>query len=253
MITLRNLIFLILIIGLGLFLYSLSLDYYTDKQVSEELISGSCDIGRTEYYKREAELRTNKTTLMDLGAGITVSAIVLLGFFFTKRIRNLSDLIKIKSISRTMIFILSNVIWLILIPGTHFYYIFRGGRGDYPPFADSIGIPIMTQIPLLLILMIPLNLFIGLTLIKSTIPTRIFIKADNYIGKSIFWEIFFGFWLLINLFCFVIFVTDGDHFSIPVNMFFTYVLLTLRAGQISKWTKENNNEINASAHTQYSQ
>jgi len=45
---------------------------------------------------------------------------------------------------------------------------------------------------------------------------------------------FFGFWLLLNLLCLIGFVTDGDHFSIPVNLFFTFILLTLRAGQMSR-------------------
>ncbi len=245
MTKMRAVLILILLVGLGLFSYSLTMDYYKDKQAADKLISGSYDIGKSEYYKKESELRTHKVTFMDLGAGISIASIVILGFLIFKRIKTLSDLLKIKSINKTAIFIMSNALWLILIPGTYWYYFFRGGRGDYPPFADSIGIPIMTQIPFLLILMIPLNLFIGLTMIKSTIPSRIFIRADNYKGKAIFWEIFFGFWLIINLFCFVIFVMDGDHFSIPVNMFFTYVLLTLRAGQINKWTIEN--EINASA------
>src|SRR5690606_39838186 len=53
----------------------------------------------------------------------------------------------------------ANLVWLILLPGTYWYYIFRGARGDYPPFADSIGIPLMTQIPFYLFLLIPLNIF----------------------------------------------------------------------------------------------
>ncbi|UZR97150.1 hypothetical protein [Chondrinema litorale] len=149
-IILRKIIFLILLLGIGLLIFSLTMSYYTDKEAAEELISGSYDIGKTEYYEREAELRTHKTTFMDLGAGISVSALVLLGFFIAKRIRKFSDLIQIMSINKTLIFILSNVIWLVLIPGTHFYHIFRRGRGDYPPFADSIGISIINQISLLL-------------------------------------------------------------------------------------------------------
>lgn len=232
-ITLRSVIVFILLIGLGIFCYSLTMDYYTDEQAAEKLISDSYEMERADYYKQEAELRTNKTTLMDLGAGISIASIVILGFLIFKRVRTFSDLLQIKSINKISIFVLSNLLWLVMIPGTYWYYSFRGARGDYPPFADSVGIPISTNVPIILILLIPLNLFIGLTMIKSTIPTRLFIKADTYNKKAIFWEIFFGFFLLINLFFFVIFVIDGDHFSIPVNLFFTYVLLTLRAGQIN--------------------
>ncbi|MBK7712542.1 MAG: hypothetical protein IPJ37_17455 [Bacteroidales bacterium] len=221
------------------------MDYYIDKRAAEDLILKSYEMHKSDYYKEEAELRTHKATFMDLGSGIAIASLVMLVFMVIKQKRTFRDLLQIKSIDKTSIYILSNILWLILIPGTFWYYSLRGTRGDYPPFADSIGLPIFTQIPLLLILMIPLNLFIGLTMIKSNIPTLIFIRPDKYTGRLLFWEIFFGFCLLLNLFYFVLFVVDGDHFSIPVSMFFTYLLLTLRAGQISRWTAKT--EINASA------
>jgi hypothetical protein len=120
------------------------------------------------------------------------------------------------------------------VPGTYWYYVFRGVRGGYPPFGDSIGIPLMTQIPFYLLLLVPLNIFILLTTIKTNLPTKLFIKPDQYSRTKFFWEIFFGFWLLINLLFLVDFVADGDHFSIPVNLFFTYILLALRAGQMRR-------------------
>jgi hypothetical protein len=244
-INLRYIIILNLLIGLGLFGYSLRMDYYKDKIAAEKLMSKCYDMDKADYYKQEAKIRSHKVTYMDLGAGISIASLVLLGFLIFKRVNTFYDLIRIQSINKTAIFVVSNILWLTLIPGTHWYYFFRGVRGDYPPFADSVGIPVFLQIPLLLILMIPMNLFLGLTMIKSIIPTKLFVKADRYYGTAIFWEIFFGFWLLLNFFCFMILVIDGDHFSIPVNMFFGYVLLTLRAGQINRWAIEN--KTNASA------
>src|SRR5690606_3288873 len=103
------------------------------------------------------------------------------------------------------------------------------------PFADSVGIPIFTQTPVYLFLLIPLNLFIFLTTFNANLPTRLFVKADKYNRPAVLWELFFGFWLLINLLCFAAFVVDGDHISILVNLFFTFLLLALRAAQISKY------------------
>lgn len=237
-IPIRIIIIIGLIFGLGLFIYSLTINYYFDPKAADKLIINSYDIPHSDYYKKESELRTNKATLMDLGSGISIASIVIIVFFVLKKVKTLSDLTKIQSINKIGILISSNIVWLLLIPGTHWYYFFRGGRGDYPPFADSIGIPIFTQTTLILYLLVPLNLFIGITLIKSNIPTRIFIKADNYNIRIILWEIFFDFWLLISLFCFVILVVDGDHISIPINLFLIYILLTLRAGQIGKLNKE---------------
>ena len=128
----------------------------------------------------------------------------------------------------------ANLIWLLLIPGTHWYYIFRGERGDYPWFADSIGIALMYQIPQTLLGLIPLNIFLFLSYINSNHPTLLFIKPDSYNTKEVFKEIFWGFWFLLNVLCFVLFVIDGDHVSIPINLFFTFVLLNLRAGQINR-------------------
>ncbi len=222
--------------GLGLFIYSLTLPYYRNQKAADDLLNNSYNINfnKDGYYKKEAELRTDKTTLMDLGSGLAIASVVILSFLFLTKTKILSDLKKIKTLNKWTVFISANLVWLVLIPGTYWYYMFRGGRGDYPPFADSIGIPIMTQIPVYLFLLIPMNIFLLLTTIKTNLPTQLFSKANYYNRQNIFWEIFFGFWLLINILCFVAFVADGDHSSILVNLFFTFILLTLRAGQITK-------------------
>ena len=230
----RLIIILTFLIGLGLFLYSLTLPYYKDQKSADDLIGNSYDLEKSDYYKKEAELRTNKVTFMDLGSGLTIaSATILLLLIFTN-VKTFKDFKNNRTLTKTATFISANIVWLILLPGTYWYYIFRGERGDYPPFADSIGIPLMTQIPFYLFLLIPLNIFILLTTLKTNLPTRLFIRPNCYNRTTILWEIFFGFWLLINILCLVGFVTDRDHFSIPVNLFFTFILLTLRAGQISK-------------------
>lgn len=222
-------------IGLVLFFYSLTLPIYKDQKAADELLNNSDKIDKQEYYKKDAELRTNKTTFMDLGAGIAIASGTVLFFLLLTKTKTFPDFKNLKTFNKLTLFISANLVWLLLIPGTFWYYTFRGARGDYPPFADSIAIPIFTQIPLLLFLLFPLNVFILLTTISTNLPTMLFVSADTYNRPAILWELFFGFWLLINLFCFVAFVADGDHISILVNLFFTYILLTLRAGQISKY------------------
>jgi len=71
--------------------------------------------------------------------------------------------------------------------------------------------------------------------------------VEKYSRPTILWEFLFGFGFLVNLLCFVGFVVDGDHFAIPVNLFFTYILLNLRAGQISKYEKTHENTANNKA------
>jgi hypothetical protein len=240
-VTVRLITILTFIVGVGLLSYSLTLPYYKNQEAADNLLNNAYEIDKQEYYKKEAEIRTRKTTFMDLGAGIGIASLTILIFLILTKSNNFSDLKNIMTLNKLAIFISANLVWLLLLPGTFWYYMFRGGRGDYPPFADSIGIPLMAQIPFLLFMLIPLNLFLFLTSIKTNLPTRLFARVEKYSRPTILWEIFFGFWLLLNLLCFVLFVADGDHFSIPVNLFFTYLLLNLRAGQISKYTqiKEN--------------
>ena len=237
----RMILILTFILGIGLFSYSLSLPYYRDQKSTDNLLNNAYNINKREYYQKEAELRTNKIMFMDLGTGIAIASGIIFLFLLLTKIKSFSDFKNLKTFNKVTVFIGANLAWLLLIPGTHWYYMFRGGRGDYPPFADSIGIPIMTEIPLYLFLFIPLNIFLLLTTIKINLPTKLFVRADKYNRPTILWEVFFGFWLLVNLLCFISFVVDGDHFAIPVSLFFTFVLLTLRAGQISKYEQTRQN------------
>jgi hypothetical protein len=232
--TVRTIIISAFIIGLGFFFYSLTLPYYKDQKAANALLDDGY-INKQEYYKKEAELRTRKTTFMDLGTGIAIASATMLIFFFLTKINNLSDFKKVRTLSKSAIFISANLAWLALIPGTYWYYFFRGARGDYPPFADSVGIPIMTQTPFFLFLLIPLNIFLFSTTIKTNLPTQLWIRVRNYSRPTVLWEFFFGFWFLVNLLCFVGFVVDGDHFSILVNLVFTYLLLSLRSGKLSTY------------------
>jgi len=233
----KKTILIIFIIGLGLFSYSLTLPYYKDQKAVENLLNNAYNIDKQEYYKKEAELKTSKTTFMDLGTGIGIASITILIFLLLTKSNSFSGIKNVKTLNKTMFFISANLVWLLLLPGTYWYYTFRGSRGDFPPFADSIGIPIVTQTLFLLLLLIPLNIFLLMTTYKINLPTRLGVKLENYNLPSFLWEIFFGFWILVNLLLFVDFVVHGDHFAIPVNLFFTYLLLSLRAGQISKYEK----------------
>jgi hypothetical protein len=219
----------------------LTLPYYKNQKDADDLLNNSYDINKQEYYKREAELRTSKTTFMDLGFGLAIASGTILAFLLLTKTETFSDFKNLKTFNKLTTFVSANLVWLLLIPGTFWYYTFRGGRGDYPPFADSIGIPIFTSIPTFLFLLIPLNIFILLTTLKTNLPTKLFVKADRYNRPAILWELFFGLWLLINFLCFVAFVIDGDHILILVSLFFTFILLTLRAGQISKYGQTNEN------------
>ena len=235
--NLRLLLTVVLVAGLGLFAYSLTLPYYTNERAAEKLLNGSFleEGGRTAYYQKMALLKTHKVAHMDAGAGMAIAAATVLLFLGISGVWTVADGQRLTSFNKPKLFIAANLVWLLTVPGTYWYYLFRAGRGDYSPFADSVAIPIFTQIPVCLFALLPLNLFLLLTTMKAQLPTRIFLKAAHYGKAAVGWEVFFGFWLLLNGISLVESVLDGDHVFILVNLFFTYVLLTLRAGQISNW------------------
>lgn len=238
--TLRLAVSLVLLAGLGLFFYSLALPYYTDQQAFDALRNGYdyMSLNHADYYLKEAALKTHKVAYMDAGAGVAIAMATVLLFLGVSGIRTVADCKRITSFSKTKLIIASNLMWLLMVPGTYWYYLFRLRRGDFPPFADSIAIPEAAQITLYLFALIPLNLFLLLTTLNARLPTRIFLKATQYGKAAVGWEVFFGALLLLIAILLVALVLDGDHVFILVNLFFAYVLLTLRAGQISKWANE---------------
>ncbi len=233
---------ILLLIGLGFFIYSLTLPYYTDltakekldSEMSEKLDGEHFNNAKENYYNEVAKLKTGKTTYIDLGAGLVIASLTILIFLFLKKIERFADLKRITSTNKIQLVVLANLVWLLQFPGTHLYYWFRAIRGDYPWFADSFGIPIMIQTPIFLWGLIPLNIFLLLSYFQSNHPTSLFIRPSHYSTKEIFKEIFWGFLFLLNLFLLAIFVIDGDHISILVDLFFTFVVLNLRAGQINR-------------------
>ncbi len=78
----------LLIIGLGLFIYSLTLPYYKDQAFKDKLDSEATEKFEGQdsrkfkdyYYNTVDQLRTGKTTFMDLGLGLTVFAGIILWF-----------------------------------------------------------------------------------------------------------------------------------------------------------------------------
>lgn len=234
----RTITLFIFMIGVGLLLYSFAIPYYKDQKVVEALSYDSYDMDKDEYYMQGSRLRTGNIMFMDLGTGVLLVSVVSFLFLWRSKIKVFFDFMSLKTMNRFMVFISSNIALLFIIPGTFWYYTFRGMRGDYPPFADSIGISIYSQTSFILFSFIPLNILLLLTTIRTNLPTNIFVKADDCNKSVVFWELLFGLGILVNSLFLVSFVVDGDHISILVSLFFCYILLSLRAGQISKYKSE---------------
>ena len=92
-----------------------------------------------------------------------------------------------------------------------------------------------------LMFFVPLNLFIFLTTRKTNLPTKLFVKVNLFDISVILWELFFAFWIAITFLFFLIFTWFGHYIESLIILFFIFILLNLRAGQISKYKQTSEN------------
>ncbi len=246
----RPFLIIILLISVGLIIYTSSMPYYTNIKAKNALDNESVNVTtlnskfKDHYYSELAKLKTNRTFLEDLGSGLLISSVILLLTFLIFKIRTFTDLPRIKSLSKTAIWIITLIMWLALFPATLWYYGFRDDRGDYPWFADTIGIPIFTTGLTIIIGFIPLIIFLFISTTSYRQPVNLFIKYQLYTLKQIVAEVFLALLLLLNVAIFIALVMDGDHATIPINLYFTYLILVLRAGNIYDFNSDTDYSSN---------
>lgn len=177
-------------------------------------------------------LTASANTRLDMGSGLVVFSVLMLVFLFASKTVAWVDFMKLSTKKKPFYYIVSNLALLLLIPGSIWYYSYRGARGDYPSYADSIGLPIANEALAILILLIPMNLFLLLALIRSQLPAQLLYRPERHHARAVVWEIVFGLCLLLDLVFLAESIIVGDHVSIVVNACFVYILLSLRAGKM---------------------
>lgn len=177
--------------------------------------------------------------LFDVISCLSIAFACLFVFFLVNGLNKFSDFLCINTTTKVSIVVGANLFWLLLIPATNWYYLFMVTRGDFLTVADAIIIPISLLTAGVLTLIVPLNLFLIFTLSNSVLPARLFTIAKRYNFLLLFIEFVFICLALINIVFFVLFVIAGHHLAIPVNLYFMYVLLTLRAGLITNFSVTN--------------
>lgn len=232
---LRTIFYIFLIAGMVLVFYSLTIPKYIDDNRRQALIDMYYQgkITKDVYYQKMSQITTSKVLITDIANGFVSFSLFGIVLSFISKVKEWKELKELKTQNKLTTFIMANSAWLLLVPNTFFYYYYRSCRGDYPPFADSIGIPIMQQIAVILFMLFPLNLFLLVCLYKSNLPTKLLIRPSIYKRTNILWNLFFFFFLLLDMVCLILFIIDGDHISIMVSMFFLYILLSLRAGKLN--------------------
>ena len=226
------------LLGASLVAYSFNMPAYTDPDLKEEWDERSSDMhGKSEwntfvkdYIKNVNEIRTNKIYYMDFGLGVCSLSIYLLIFVSVKKIKSLNSWKELESPSKKLTYyFIGNILCLMLIPASFLYYILRSARGDYPWFADSIGIPICSGTFLIIILILFVNMYFKRHLGSDYHPVRIFVDSSNMSkGDKLKYFILIT---LLSIFIIKYFLT-GDFIGLPILLVFLYFLLSIRAVDI---------------------
>lgn len=230
--TLQKALLLLWLLGVWLFLYSQTLPLHWNQNILDGIVA-SDHIDTKLYYEKEKEWRTYKLLTMDIGSGLILTSITLLVFFAYFRIQTFSDLKKLKTLDKSKLFILSNIAYIMELPGDYWYYYFRLERWDYPVFADSLGIPLRDELLIFGVCFTIFEIFLLLMLYRTHLPTKLFYFPEQYTLWKILWEIFFTLFLLLSFVDVFLSIISGDHFYVPIHLFFFYMILSLRVWKLS--------------------
>lgn len=230
----------IIVISLGVLLYSISMPTYTNeiyKQALDDrgmkaMTSHDFPNFKVYYYKKLEDLRTDKPQIMDISFGMLIASLTLYCFTLNNKVKRYHNFKAVKTLKKGSLILLSNFMWLLLIPGAYWHYLFRSGRGDYPWFVDDVSIPLESKLPLILIGWVLLNIFIIVFSHKSKFPAHLFNKQPRFYQQGRLWDLFWWVLIFLNTLFLGLLIWRGDHISIIVDLYLTYLLLSLRAGKI---------------------
>jgi hypothetical protein len=235
----KVLAYIILLSGIVL-MYSVSMPTYTNEAYKQALDDRGMKAMRDNefqgfqdyYYKKLEDLKTNRPQVMDISFGLLIASVTVYCFMLNSKIRKYHNLKAVKTLKSSSLLLLSNFMWLMLIPGVYWHYLFRSGRGDYPWFVDDISIPLGSKIPLILAGWLLMNVFVIYFSGQGRFPAHLFTEQPRDYTHRRVWDIFWGTLIVINTLFLGWLIKDGDHVSIIVDLYLTYLLLSLRAGKI---------------------
>lgn len=208
------------------------------KNITLALLSiGAVLIFCSLYGKHINYMPTFDKHLFDLGNGLITFSLTMMLYLFIHHIDKKEDFHKIYSLKKWMIIISTNVFWLLLIPGTYLYYALRAKRGYFPLNADTIMIPFSEQVICILLMLLPLNALLFLSLKKTSHPTQFSVERAGTARKksyfAFFLRIFYDVLIIIHCGFLIFFVFDGNHVAIVVCIGLIHNLFSLKFGKIN--------------------
>ncbi len=139
---------ILLLLGVGIFSSSFTLSPYWDEKLFTERYLALADGQDTEYWKLRDEMLTPKFSLQDYGGTLVLGAIA--AFFISRRGgRNVTS-----PRSRAYLIRLSLALPFLTVAAYVFDLLLAYKRGEFPHWADSMGIPLLGSPVLLLIILL---------------------------------------------------------------------------------------------------
>ena len=135
----------LILAGAGILAYALRMPAFTDMtapgRLTQELDSTPQDIRVHEWLSRMRTYETPEKRLSDLGRGLCAAGTGLLLASWLWRVYH-----RYPWMRRTRsVLVLWLALWGLRFPLSMWYYGLRSYRLDYPPWADSIGIPVFSE------------------------------------------------------------------------------------------------------------
>jgi hypothetical protein len=223
----------LIIAGITLRSISAVFPEYSDPHWSEPVLEASERVGAdydsltTMWYARKAEAETPRRRLMDVGAGVAALGASVALLFAARRVRSWRDVFGLDSpSSRTGFVALAALVWLSFIPAEWLWLDYTLRRGDYPWWADSIGIP-MSQTQVFGLWGAPI-IVIGAVLAVwgATLPVKL--SARPIFGRS---YLVAPLLIIMSILSLDVLVSGvfADPFIVPPALFTLYLLLSGRA------------------------
>lgn len=184
----------------------------------------------TEWYAAKAAVETPRHRRLDLGMGLVALGLGVVALFALRGVRSAGDLTALKSPStRRRFYTLAGLTWISFIPAEWFWLGYTQGRGDYPWWADSIGIPAGSVLVFGIVGLPVVLLGVGLAIRGARFPVRLWSRPA--LGPP--YVVCVG--LIVAAVLALLVMVSGvstEPFLVPSALFTLYLILSGRAAAV---------------------
>jgi hypothetical protein len=230
--------------GLALMVIGSLLPAYTDPVAAERIRSGlECERGVANtnkdqqcdnrlWHRSMDALRTNKWSLVDSGAGVLASGLMAYAFLWWHRRKSWRQLSTPKS--SWYILALAALAWLVQIPAYELHFLIELMRGYYPPWADSIAIPIYQFRSILLRMFLPYMAIWLFFVVGARLPVVVFSAIPGRPFANTFWTVASALLLVPVGLVLIGAILEGPIVMVPFLWLTLWLILCARAAALSR-------------------